>query len=91
MMRFFITAFPLLKKAYTRSLHKTTEAYRQFCERNQFWLPDYSLYMALKKHFGDDEWLAWEEGCQIQKAWKPWRKYKTELKEEIDYWKFLPV
>lgn len=84
----FYYRFPLLKKAYTRSLHKTTEAYRQFCEKNQFWLPDYSLYMALKKHFGDNEWLAWEEDARFRKP-EAMEKYKTELKEEIDYWKFL--
>ena len=84
----FYYRFPLLKKAYTRSLHKTTEAYRQFCEKNQFWLPDYSLYMALKKHFGDNEWLALEEDARFRKP-EAMEKYKTELKEEIDYWKFL--
>ena len=44
--------------------------------------------MALKKHFGDNEWLAWEEEARFRKP-EAMEKYKTELKEEIDYWKFL--
>ena len=42
----------------------------------------------MKKHFGDNEWLAWEEDARFRKP-EAMEKYKTELKEEIDYWKFL--
>lgn len=84
----FYYRFPLLRKAYERSLHKKTESYVQFCEENRYWLPDYSLYMALKKHFDDDEWLAWDEDVRFRKP-EAMKQYEKELEDEIDYWKFL--
>lgn len=80
--------FPLLRKAFERSLHKETEEYAKFCEKNSCWLPDYSLYMALKKHFEDREWLTWDEDIRLRDP-EAIKKYEKELEEEIDYWKFL--
>ena len=80
--------FPLLKKAFARSLHKETEEYQEFLKENEYWIGDYSLYMALKKQFEDKCWLDWEEEIRLRRpsAVKVWEK---KLEEEIDYWKFL--
>jgi len=80
--------FPLLKKAFQRSGHKKTEAYEAFLEKNAYWLHDYSLYMALKKHFEDAAWLDWDEDIRLRKP-TVIAAYEKELEEEIDYWKFL--
>lgn len=84
----FYYRFPLLRTAYERSLHKETEEFERFCEENAYWLPDYSLYMALKKHFDDEEWLKWDEDVKFRKP-EALRKYEQELEDEIGYWKFL--
>lgn len=80
--------FRLLKKAFERSSHKEQEEYLAFCRQQDDWLPDYSLYMACKGYFENREWLEWEKEIRFRKKealiW-----YKQELKEEIEYWKFL--
>lgn len=84
----FYYRFPLLKKAYERSLHKTEKAYQDFLEQNQFWLPDYSLYMAVKKHFEDQAWLDWEEDVRLRRP-EALVRYEQELEDEMNFWKFL--
>ena len=51
-----------------------------------YWLNDYALYMALKFHFDNQEWLAWPEDIRFRKR-DAVERYKEELKEEIDFWK----
>ena len=80
--------FPLLKKAYERSRHGETEEYRAFCAKNSHWLDDYALYMALKGHFGNKEWMKWEEPIRLRKP-EAVKRYEELLREEIGYWKFL--
>lgn len=80
--------FPLLKKAYERSRHGETEEYRAFCAKNSHWLDDYALYMALKGHFGNKEWMKWEEPIWLRKP-EAVKRYEELLREEIGYWKFL--
>ncbi|RHT56039.1 4-alpha-glucanotransferase [Clostridium sp. AM29-11AC] len=80
--------FPLLKKAYERSRHGETEEYRAFCAKNSHWLDDYALYMALKGHFGNKEWMKWEEPIRLRKP-EAVKRYEELLREEIGHWKFL--
>lgn len=84
----FYYRFSLLKKAYERSLHKSDEAYGQFLADNDFWLDDYSLYMAIKKQFEDAAWLEWDEDIRFRRP-GALEQYRRELKNEIDYWRFL--
>ncbi len=53
-----------------------------------FWLNDYAFYMALKFHFDNKEWLAWPEDIRFRKK-EAVESYREELKDEIDFWKFL--
>lgn len=80
--------FPLLKKAFARSLHKKTEAYKIFLKKNEYWIQDYSLYMALKKEFEDQSWLEWDEEIRLRRP-EVLAAWEEKLEEEIDFWKFL--
>lgn len=80
--------FPLLRKAYERSGHRKTEEYALFLEKQSYWLEDYSLYMALKKKFGDRSWLEWEEPVRFRRP-EAMEACREELADEMDYWKFL--
>ncbi len=79
--------FPVLRKAFEKSEHTNTKAYKEFCENNAFWLHDYSLYMAVKNHFNNKEWLLWEDDIRnrIPKAVKT---YEEKLKKDVDFWNF---
>ncbi len=35
------------------------KGFDQFCKQNQFWLNDYALFLALKKHFQNLPWTDW--------------------------------
>lgn len=79
--------FQVLKRAYKRSNHQEKDAYRIFCENNKYWLDDYSIYMALKYHFGGREWLAWDEDIKFRKK-AAIKKYTELLEDDIEFWRF---
>ncbi|MDO5520535.1 MAG: 4-alpha-glucanotransferase [bacterium] len=80
--------FKVLHKAYEQFMLTTDEQFDKFCEKEAEWLEDYSLYMALKEHFDNKEWLAWEDDLRFRKQ-ETMDKYRKELKQEIRFWKFL--
>ncbi len=50
----------ILKKAYqTLKAEGQFRDLEKFCEENAFWLNDFSLFMALKAHFGGKPWFQW--------------------------------
>lgn len=86
--KLFQARFPLLKKAYKNSTHADTEEYQEFEKKEDFWLSDYALFMALKEHFNQASWLEWEEDIRFRKK-EAVEAYQKELEEEIGFWKFL--
>lgn len=79
--------FKVLSTAFERSTHETEEAYLLFCKKNEFWLHDYSLYMAIKNYFDDAEWLSWEDEIRNREP-QAIAKYEKLLEEEVHFWKF---
>nr|WP_326185706.1 4-alpha-glucanotransferase [uncultured Oscillibacter sp.] len=53
--------FSLLRKAADRGWERDAEKVAAFAEKNREWLPDYALFMALKRHFGMTAWTAWPD------------------------------
>ena len=85
--KIYNSRFIVLRKAYEASNHKKTKKYKQFLEDNAFWIEDYSFYMALKNHFDNKEWLAWDEAIRFREE-KALKKYAKLLKDDVDFWKF---
>lgn len=82
----FQNRFELLKKAF---LKFTPDAeYEAFVKEEDFWLDDYSLYTAIKKSQNNVCWTDWEEGLRNRKV-SALKKAKKELKEEIEFYKFI--
>ncbi|MDF2487275.1 MAG: malQ [Herbinix sp.] len=79
--------FVVLKKAYARSTHKEAKEFQSFCKKNEFWLRDYSLYMAIKGHFANKEWSLWDEDIRNHKK-NAVTDYTKLLSDEIDFWEF---
>ncbi len=71
----------LLQKKYKNE-------YRDFLNENSWWLNDYALFMAAKRHLGEVEWSEWEDNLKFRKQ-DALRKWGVELAAEIDYHKFL--
>ena len=59
MKKLYKTRFQILEKAFSR--FGENDEYRAFVSENQFWLEDYSLYMAIKDRNGGVSWNEWEE------------------------------
>ncbi len=76
----------ILREAYAAFIkHNPPDDYEEFREHNDFWLSDYALFCALKKHFGGKSWLEWEdEDVRMRKA-EALERYSTMLSDEIDY------
>ncbi len=79
--------FPLLRKAFARAGGADAGARRAFCAENAGWLEGYSLFMALKTHFGGREWLAWPEDIRLRRP-AAVERYRAALRGETEFWKF---
>lgn len=42
------------------------ERFVEFCERQNDWLEDYALFMALKEHFGGRSWREWDHAVRMR-------------------------
>ena len=87
--KLYASRFTLLKKAFTRSQEELEkqDAYLVFVDENAFWLEDYCLYMAVKDANQGVSFLEWEEGIRLRKP-SSCEKYRLELREEIDFYRF---
>jgi len=80
--------FKLLKKAYLNENNFFLEEIEKFREKNIYWIDDYALFMALKDKNNGKEWIKWvkeEKFAHINTL----KKYRIELKSEIDYYIYL--
>lgn len=79
--------YPLLKKAYERSNIEHSEDFLKFTKENP-WLDDYALFMALKDNFGGIPWNEWDDDIRLRKQ-TALSEYSTKLVKEIAFYKFL--
>ena len=79
----------LLKKAYLRGRDWHAEKIRTFEEKNASWLPDYALFMALKKHFDHKVWMEWpDEDIRFRRP-EAVERYRRELQEDIRLYSYV--
>ncbi|NFT06118.1 MULTISPECIES: 4-alpha-glucanotransferase [unclassified Clostridium] len=83
----FVEKMKVLRKAYERFKLNLPADLKEFEEENQ-WLDDYSLYMALKSKFELKSWQKWDINIKLRKK-EVLNKYREELKDEINLWKFI--
>ncbi len=76
----------VLRMAYVR--FEETHGFQQFIAQNDHWLPDFSLYMALKDRFNGQPWYEWEEGLKFRHA-DAMEKAKAELTSQIRFYCFV--
>ncbi|MGN1040043.1 MAG: 4-alpha-glucanotransferase [Candidatus Fimimonas sp.] len=65
-----------------------SDDYAVFVKENDFWLGDYSLFCALKKHFGGKSWLEWEDENARMRNPETLAQYSQTLKDDVEYTKF---
>ena len=75
--------FVLLQKAAERGWARDREEVQLFTRQNAHWLPDYALYMAVKRHFGEKPWTQWPDDAIRLRRPEAMTRYRQELADEI--------
>lgn len=85
----FNTRYTALRLAHGRFLasgEESSPAFRSYVRKNAHWLSDYSLFMALKVHYGFCSWTEWgEEHRDSAKA----RAIKYDFRRECGFWEWV--
>lgn len=81
--KIYNSRFLLLEHAARRGWARDRAQVAQFEEENREWLPDYALFMALKRHFGMKSWLEWpEEDIRLRRP-EALERYRALLQEDV--------
>jgi 4-alpha-glucanotransferase len=80
--RLFKTAFEHFRKRTDQS------DYERFVLENEFWLGDFTLFMALKEKYGRAVWSAWPAGLKNRRP-TALADARKRLRESIAYHRFL--
>jgi len=86
--KIYLSRFRILRKAYDRSNISQNVKFLAFQKKNEFWLEDYALYMAIKDYFHEISWTEWEEDINLHKK-SAMDSYRRELKNDIGFYEFL--
>lgn len=81
--------YDLFKKAYSRfKAIPRSDKYKDYIQRNFFWLHDYSFFMALREYFKQQPWNKWEKGIMNREK-EAIGHYENLLADKIEYQYFL--
>ncbi|MBR6704041.1 MAG: 4-alpha-glucanotransferase [Lachnospiraceae bacterium] len=80
--------FRMLALAKSRGWQRDREKVARFEEENASWLPDYTLFMACKRHFGMRAWMEWPEEIRLRKE-PAVRKYRALLRDDIELFTYI--
>ena len=76
----------ILREAFTNFIkHDPSKDFFEFCNKNDYWLNDYALFCALKKHFGGKSWLEWDDEDARMRKPSAMLHYSEELCDEINF------
>ena len=82
--RLYERRYPVLRLAYERGREALYPAMDVFRRENP-WVEDYALFMAVKRHFGMRCWTDWpDEGIRLHRP-EAVREYGEKLKDEVGF------
>ncbi|MDD6024778.1 MAG: 4-alpha-glucanotransferase, partial [Oscillospiraceae bacterium] len=86
--KLYESRFAVLRKAFQKGYPRDKAQVEQF-RRENLWLENYALFMALKTHFGMVSWLQWpEEDIRLRKP-EAVARYTELLAEDIQFHCYL--
>lgn len=81
--------FPLLERATIRGWNRDRPQVEAFEAENESWLPDYALFMALKRHFGMAPWTQWpDREIRLREA-HAMEQYRVLLQDDIRMFTYI--
>ena len=86
--RIYESRFAVLRKAFRAGYPRDEAAVASFRQENP-WLDNYTLYMAVKSHFGMKSWLDWpDEDIRLRKP-EAVQRYSRDLAEDTAFYTYL--
>ncbi|MCL2057317.1 MAG: 4-alpha-glucanotransferase [Oscillospiraceae bacterium] len=79
---------PVLRKAFVYSGGALEAKINRFKLRNQFWLPDYAMFMSLKGAFSGKGYMDWPEQFRHRRA-DALEYAARELADETAFWEYV--
>lgn len=87
--KIYNSRFKLLRKAADRGLLRDADEVSDFVEENSGWLPDYALFMALKRYFNMKSWIEWDDEDIRLRRPEAVKKYTELLKNDIELFIYI--
>ena len=84
--KIYFARFKILRLAFQRFVED--DDFHLFSEENDWWLADYSLYMAIKNKHNGISWHQWPNALKNRES-KALKKASEELAEEVSFYDFL--
>lgn len=79
---------PLLRKAFQRFEPEQNPEYKNFVHKQEWWLKDYALFMALKEENRQVPWTEWEDRVRLRDP-EAMKICEERLKDTIAFHYFL--
>ncbi len=87
--RIYSSRFEVLYKAYLNGKDHYREEIEAFKKENSSWLCDYTLFMALKRHFNMKGVTDWGDKKALKRDKKTLEEYSVLLHDDIEFFTFL--
>lgn len=89
--KLYRSRFQVLSAAYEtafyRKNYREKKEYKAFLKKNDWWLKDYALFMAVKDSFGGRCFLEWDEDIRLRKS-EAMKAYREKYAREIEFYMF---
>ena len=86
--RIYNNRFTVLAKAKDRGWKRDAAEIAKFMQENSRWLPNYTMYMAVKRHFDMKAWTEWDEDIRMREP-AALAKYAQLCKEDIELFTYI--
>ena len=86
--RIYNNRFTVLAKAKERGWERDAAEVADFMRENSRWLPNYTMYMAVKRHFDMKAWTEWDEDIRMREP-AAMAKYAELCKEDIELFTYI--
>ena len=82
--------YKLLQLAKERGWKRDREKVLAFERENESWLPDYALFMALKRHYQMASWSEWPEDIRLHKR-EALEQARRELTDDVELFVYIQL
>jgi 4-alpha-glucanotransferase len=87
--KIYAARLPVLRRAFDRAGAALRAETAAFAEENAAWLPDYALFMALKRRFGMRAWTEWEDAEIRLRRPGAVAAWAERLRDEVEFFGFI--